>query len=122
VQLAQLVGGVGAVHLEGALGPCSYPGPDLETGVFGPDEEHKIALFVAWGDHRHRLRLGEPGELPEERVLTEGMDDVVIADDFVRCRDHGETLRTDDLGETTPCLCVAIGHGTEGTAAVSAGS
>ena len=53
----------------------------ISAGEF-EDEEGKVTVVMAWGDHSYGLRFTESSEIPERGVLSEGVRHVVIPDLF----------------------------------------
>src|SRR5262249_49371459 len=71
-----------------AVAPRAAPGPDLLLVVARPDEEHELLLAIGTQD-RHRLGLGESGEVEEVGGGAELEVDVVAPALDRVVREHG---------------------------------
>ena len=86
------MGAVGAEALPGPLdtGPASVP--DLPLPVPGPDEQHVLLVGGGRVDEHDRVRLVEPGEVVEVRVLAERVLNIVVAGHLSGRRDQGHSV------------------------------
>ena len=82
---------VGSKECRRALHPDSLPDPYLILGIERVDEEH-IRCIRAWAQDGDRVRLVEAGEVPERRVLSKLVLDIVVAGGEVSCREDDRPI------------------------------
>ena len=94
--------GVSAEPLDRAFDTGARPVPCLAFRVALAHEEDRAVFVVGSREDQHRVGLLEAGEIPEVRVLTVGVLDVVVADVDGTRGEHGDGARAH-----APSICGA---------------
>ncbi len=90
-ELVHRKGRVGTEVADRSLDACARAVPHFALRVARSDEEHRVVLGMRARQDEHRVRLVEPGQIEEVRVLPVLVLDVVVPNRHGRRRQHRDT-------------------------------